>query len=63
MPVTTFHSTMDRPERVSLTKPPKATIRKINKLIIKSHRPIIGFWRFFSVIKRCISVRKIVYDL
>ena len=57
MPVTTFHSTMDRPERVSLTKPPKATIRKINKLMIKSHRPIVGFWRFRSIKKLGISLK------
>ncbi len=57
MPVTTFHSTMERPERVNLTKPPKATIRKINKLMIKSHRPTAGFWRFRSINELGVSVK------
>src|SRR5436190_20997651 len=37
MPVTGFHSVIDRPERVSRVMPPTTTIRKINPQQKKSH--------------------------
>src|SRR5437588_9251543 len=37
MPMTGFHSVIDRPERVSRVKPPTTTIRKINPQQKKSH--------------------------
>src|ERR1700726_4858777 len=40
MPITGFHSVIDRPERVSRVTPPTTTIRKINPQQRNSHAVI-----------------------